>query len=123
MELANPDAILRCDPEMIRRAVSNLIENAWRYTDSGGQVKVSVSAHRGEAKLSVQDSGIGIAAAALPFLFDRFYRVDASRSSKEGGSGLGLSIVKAIVEGHGGHVSVASSAGAGSTFTVTLPSA
>lgn len=123
LELGNPDAILRCDPEMIRRAVSNLIENAWRYTDSGGQVKVSVSANRGEAKLTVQDSGIGIAAEALPFLFDRFYRVDASRSSKEGGSGLGLSIVKAIVEGHGGHVTVASSAGAGSTFTVTLPSA
>lgn len=123
MELASPDASLQCDPEMMRRALSNLIENAWRYTDTGGRVTVSVSAYRGEAKISVQDSGIGIAAAALPFLFDRFYRVDPSRSSKEGGSGLGLSIVKAIVEGHGGHVNVTSSAGAGSTFTLTLPSA
>lgn len=122
MELATPDIILRCDPEMMRRALTNLIENAWRYTDTGGQVKVTVSALRGEAKLSVQDSGIGIAASALPFLFDRFYRVDASRSSKEGGSGLGLSIVKAIVESNRGRVDVTSSAGAGSTFTLTVPS-
>jgi signal transduction histidine kinase len=117
----SPQITMRCDPECLRRAVSNLTENAWRYTEPGGNIVLSASSHPKQVRIAVEDSGIGIPAEALPHLFDRFYRVEGSRSRKEGGSGLGLAIVKGIVEAHGGKVSVQSSTGCGTKFTVTLP--
>lgn len=112
---------LRCDAEGIRRVVSNLLENAWRYTEPGGQIVVSASSGSNELVITVTDTGVGIPAEAQPHIFERFYRVEGSRSRKHGGSGLGLAIVKAIVDTHRGKVSVHSSPEAGSTFTVTLP--
>ena len=101
--------------------VSNLLDNAVRYTRPGGRVKVEISARNGDAKLSVSDTGIGIPARDLPRVFERFYRVDRARSRDTGGTGLGLAIVKHVAEQHGGSVEVVSELGRGSTFVVTLP--
>lgn len=103
------------------RAIANLLENALRYTESGGTVKVELKSGDGVFFMIVQDTGIGIPPENLPHIFERFYRIDKSRSRASGGSGLGLAIVKAIVEAHGGSVSVASKVATGSTFTLTLP--
>jgi len=109
------------DQEYLRRALSNLMENAWRYTESGGSVVVSGTKSADEAVITITDSGIGIPHEALPYLFDRFYRVESSRSRKDGGSGLGLSIVQTIIEAHHGRVFVHSELGRGSRFTIKLP--
>jgi len=107
--------------DSLRRMLANLLENALRYTESGGTVTVSLNNSGRNVRVSVQDTGIGIPLESLPHVFDRFYRVDESRSRAAGGSGLGLSIVKAIAELHGGKVEVESQVEQGSTFTVTLP--
>lgn len=113
--------IVHGDQEYLRRALSNLIENAWRYTETGGSVVVAGARSADEAVITITDSGIGIPQDALPHLFERFYRVDPSRSRKDGGSGLGLSIVQTIVEAHHGRVFVQSQLGHGSRFTIKLP--
>lgn len=105
----------------LERIMQNLIENAVRYSPAGENVTVRVSKHERHIQIEVIDTGGGIAPEHLPHLFERFYRVDKARSRAHGGSGLGLSIVKALVEAHGGSVSVASEVGRGSTFTVRLP--
>ena len=105
----------------LERIMQNLIENAVRYSPAGENVTVRVSKHEQQIRIEVIDTGGGIAPEHLPHLFERFYRVDKARSRAHGGSGLGLSIVKALVEAHGGSVSVASEVGRGSTFTVRLP--
>lgn len=105
----------------LERIMQNLIENAVRYSPAGENVTVRVSKHEQQIRIEVIDTGGGIAPEHLPHLFERFYRVDKARSRAHGGSGLGLSIVKALVEAHGGSVSVASEVGRGSTFTVCLP--
>jgi two-component system phosphate regulon sensor histidine kinase PhoR len=105
-------------------AFSNLVSNAVRYTPAGGMVEVGLAqAESGNWKLSVRDSGPGIAAEHLPRLTERFYRVDRSRSRDSGGTGLGLAIVKHVVQRHGGELRMESSVGAGSTFTIVLPAA
>ncbi|MBX9689010.1 MAG: HAMP domain-containing histidine kinase [Candidatus Obscuribacterales bacterium] len=109
-----------CSRENLHKILANLIENAWRYTNSGGSVKVSLTSEKLFAKIQVIDSGIGIAEENLPFIFDRFYRVDKSRSRQSGGSGLGLAIVRALVESKKGTVNVSSKVGEGSIFTVFL---
>lgn len=109
--------------EAIYRVISNLLSNALRYTETGGTVNISSSLRGKQVFIRVQDSGCGISAEAIPFIFDRFYRVDNGRARQDGGSGLGLSITKAIVESHGGNVTVASVVGSGSTFVVQLPHA
>lgn len=120
--------IAQCQPiavkvsqEGMHRIFSNLVENAWRYTETGGRVTLSVVVENSFARIEISDTGIGIPADCIPLVFDRFYRVDKSRSRASGGSGLGLSIVKALVDSHKGHVNVASKVGEGSTFTVFLP--
>jgi len=109
------------DADLIRRLITNLLENALRYTPPGGQVAASVEDGDGQVRITIADTGIGIGSDDLPRIFERFYRVDKARSSKDGGFGLGLSIVKWIAEAHAGGVTVESTAGAGSTFTVALP--
>jgi two-component system phosphate regulon sensor histidine kinase PhoR len=110
----------QADPDLIDQILVNLIDNAVKYTDSG-RVDVLLSAEGRELRLSVRDTGIGIAEEDLERIFERFYVIDKSRSRKSGGTGLGLSIVKHIAERHGGRVIVESVEGKGTTFTVSLP--
>lgn len=103
------------------QAVSNLIDNAVKYSDRGGTVRVRCRAEESAVKIEVEDEGCGIAAVHLPRLFERFYRVDPSRSRNLGGTGLGLSIVKHIAQAHGGSVEVKSEEGKGSVFGIRIP--
>jgi signal transduction histidine kinase len=115
-----PDGLrVEADATRLRQVMANLIENAVKYSAEGGQIVLTATAEAGEVTWTVRDTGIGIGAEHLPFIWDRLYRADASRSAR--GLGLGLSLVKAIVEAHGGSVAVSSTPGAGSTFTVRLP--
>lgn len=107
--------------DYLQRAISNLVENAIKYTADAGRVTVTASQASGQVIIEVSDSGIGIPPDDLARIFERFYRVDRSRSRAMGGTGLGLSIVKHVVQNHGGAVEVASKLGEGSTFTVRLP--
>ncbi len=111
------------DRERIGQVLGNLLDNALRHTPPGGTVTVGARpGERGLVTLSVTDTGEGIPAEHLSRIFERFYRVDAARDRAHGGSGIGLTIAKALVEAHGGRISVTSSGpGAGSTFTVLLP--
>lgn len=113
--------VVESDREAVERILRNLLENAYKYTDLQGQVNITCRPIGNFVQLVVEDTGIGIPEESLSKVFDRFYRVDKSRTRSSGGSGLGLSIVKAIVEGLGGEVSVSSVFGSGSTFTVSLP--
>ncbi len=109
------------DALRLKQALINLVDNAIKYNQTGGTVKISARAEGSQLVLQVQDSGIGISAADQQRIFDRFYRVDKSRSRSQGGSGLGLAIVKKIVEDHSGTISVESTPGQGSTFRMSLP--
>ncbi|AYY11418.1 HAMP domain-containing protein [Actinobacteria bacterium YIM 96077] len=109
------------DPERLRQALGNLLSNAIRFTPEGGTVTVYARGGDESASLVVEDDGPGVPEEHLPHLFDRFYRVEGSRSRETGGSGLGLAICKHLVEAHGGTIDVASTAGAGSVFTIRLP--
>lgn len=105
----------------LHHMLSNLVGNAISYTDAGGTVKVETSVSDNQVTLAVSDTGIGIPEESLPHVYDRFFRVDKSRSRQAGGSGLGLSIVKAIVEAHHGSIQAESQPGKGSKFSVVLP--
>lgn len=111
------------DRERVAQVLHNLLANAVRYTESGGRVRISITPAGSEARIEVADSGSGIPEDELPYVFDRFHRVDRSRSRTTGGAGLGLAIVKHLVEAHGGRVWVRSQPGAGSTFGFALPAA
>lgn len=111
------------DSALLKQAIANLIDNAIKYTNPVGTVTVSVKAVNGKVVTEVADTGIGIDKEHLPRIFERFYRVDKSRSRDLGGTGLGLSIVKHVVQAHGGEVSVQSEPGKGSKFTIILPQA
>ena len=115
------DVTVEGDPHQIDSAISNLVENAVKYSLEGGTVTVSVEPRDSAVAVDVRDEGIGIPAASLDRVFERFYRVDRARSRTTGGTGLGLSIVRHIVTNHGGEVNVASREGEGSTFTVVFP--
>jgi signal transduction histidine kinase len=109
------------DGSMLGRMITILLDNAIKYTPEGGAILVSVNTRNGCAELAVTDNGIGIPPDSLPRVFDRFYRVDGSRSQDDGSSGLGLAIAKWVVEAHGATIDVASTTGKGSTFTITMP--
>jgi len=117
------------DPSRIVQALYNLMANALQYTEAGGRVRVRVErklaedTKRSSVRISIADSGIGIAASDLPHIFNRFYRADSSRTRSGGGSGLGLAIARQIVSAHGGTIEVDSEQGRGTTFFVTLPAA
>ncbi len=121
IELGDPPPDLDVDPSRMRQVLANLVSNALQHTSTGGHVKLSAHRQGGHAVLSVADDGAGIPADALPHIFERFYRVDASRSEGGSGSGLGLPIARSLVEAHGGTITAESEAGRGSTITVRLP--
>lgn len=109
------------DADRLKQLMLNLAENAMKYTADGGSVCLGLSKTATEAHIKIADTGIGIAAEDLPYIFDRFYRVDKARTRVHGGSGLGLSIVKWIVDVHGGTMEVESEVSKGTTFYVTFP--
>ena len=110
------------DEDLLITALRNLLENAVAYSPDKTRVEVSVKLARGNAvEISVADQGIGIPERDLERIFERFYRVDPARSRATGGTGLGLAIVKHVTAAHGGKVTVVSTEGAGSTFTLRLP--
>ena len=120
LDCAVPDqSHLIGDIRMIQRMLSNLLDNAIKYTSSGGSVNVSVSENDRQLILSIKDTGWGISSSDLPRIFERFYRCDQSRSQP--GIGLGLSLARAIARAHRGDITVTSTVNQGSTFTVTLP--
>jgi signal transduction histidine kinase len=112
---------IQADARRIDQVLTNLLSNALRHTPAGGRIEVAIRNDTEELTITVADNGEGIPAEHLPYIFDRFYRVADSRSRREGGAGLGLAIVKQMVEAHGGRVSVQSTPGQGTTFTVSLP--
>jgi signal transduction histidine kinase len=110
------------DEDRIGQVLLNLAGNALQYTPSGGQVQITASRHKDDVWIAIADSGTGIPEEHLPHIFDRFYRVDKSRSRAGGGSGIGLTVAHHLVEAHGGRIWVESPGpGKGSTFTFTLP--
>ncbi|MFN8598465.1 MAG: GAF domain-containing protein [Anaerolineae bacterium] len=120
-QVAPHAAAVNGDPVQLRRVLDNLLSNATKFTPAGGSIAVRLSSADSSVTLEVSDSGIGIPADQLTRIFERFYQVDGSTKRRYGGVGLGLSLVKEIVEGHGGRVSVESEVGKGSTFRVVLP--
>jgi two-component system phosphate regulon sensor histidine kinase PhoR len=113
--------LLRGNESELHSIASNLISNAVKYTGAGGKVTVRWGRAAGGARLVVQDTGIGIAREHLPRLTERFYRADRARARAQGGSGLGLSIVKHALQRHGGRLEIESEEGRGSTFTAHFP--
>jgi signal transduction histidine kinase len=109
------------DPDALRQVFTNLFDNALRHTPPGGRIRVCGDLARGSVRLSVEDTGSGIASEHLPRIFERFYRVDPGRSRAEGGTGLGLAIVKHLVEAHGGRVEAESALGRGTTVRLMFP--
>jgi two-component system, OmpR family, phosphate regulon sensor histidine kinase PhoR len=115
------DLAAAVNSRLLEQALINLIDNAVKYSDPGARVEVFARGESQEVIVGVRDHGIGIEAEHLPRLFERFYRVDKGRSREQGGTGLGLAIVKHILQAHGGHATVESTVGNGSTFSLHLP--
>jgi signal transduction histidine kinase len=115
-----PDAALtiQCDPRQLESALTNLVENALKYTPAGGQVQVGATLVESNLSIWVKDNGPGIASEELPLVFERFHR---GRTAGEEGSGLGLPIAQRIVQAHGGQLTVVSQEGVGSRFSIILP--
>jgi heavy metal sensor kinase len=115
------DLAVKGDRMKLRQLFLNILDNAIRYTPSGGAVSSTLVRKNGFALVSISDTGMGIPAEDLPYIFDRFYRVDKARSRAEGGLGLGLAIANSVAKLHGGSIEVESQVGKGSTFHITLP--
>ncbi len=109
------------NPDLLHQAVTNLLNNACKYTPDGGTVELSLLRRSPWAIIQVKDSGIGIPPQDLPYIFERFYRIDKKRSRKTGGFGLGLAIAQQIAQVHGGEINVSSTFGRGSSFQIKLP--
>ncbi len=117
----DPDTHITADASLLEQAVSNLLDNAIKFSEPGDNVSITTTVSETDVVIHIQDHGIGIMKKHQPRLFERFYRVDKVRSRQLGGTGLGLAIVKHIAQTHGGHVSVESTVGDGSTFSIHLP--
>ncbi len=120
---AEPGVVATADPDRVEQVLTNLLDNALKFTPEGGRIRVSVRQEAQEAVVVVEDTGRGIPPDDLPHVFERFYRADRSRTRSSGGSGLGLAIAKHLVEMQGGRISATSTPGHGSVFAFWLPSA
>ena len=120
-EMDKPDAVLLFDPDRMEQVFTNLVDNALRHTPEGGEVRIIQRTGASGTVFDIRDTGVGISADELPFVFERFYKVDKARTRGRAGTGLGLAIVKNIVHGHGGKIEVTSKLGQGTTFTFFLP--
>lgn len=123
LESAGQAAEILGNGDRLTQLLLILLDNALKFTPAGGRITVGISRNGGEVILAVRDSGAGIAAADLPFIWERFYKGDKSHSRQEPGSGLGLAIAREIIDRHGATVEVASRAGEGTAFTITFPAA
>jgi signal transduction histidine kinase len=112
---------LEADPDRLTQVLRNLVRNAVAHTDPGDRVELSARALDGRLELTVSDTGSGIREDELDRIFERFHRLDKSRSRNSGGAGLGLAIARAIVEAHGGEIHAESAPGRGATFHIGLP--
>jgi heavy metal sensor kinase len=122
IEIVHEDqAVVLGDADRLRQLLVNLLNNAVQYTPAGGKIELSLDRRGDKAEITVRDTGQGIAPEDLPHIFDRFYRADKARSRTKGGSGLGLSIVRWVVDAHHGEIEVESTPGQGTTFRVRLP--
>jgi len=121
LQPAAQDVVAIADRDRLAQVLTNLLENAIKFTPDDGRIAVGWRAANGEVEVSVADTGAGIAEVDLPHVFERFYKADRARAATSGGSGLGLAITKHIVEAHGGRIRVSSEPGRGTTFTFTLP--
>ena len=114
-------AVVHGDQKRLHQAIFNLVSNAIKYSTAGGSIHIHVFDEAETATLIIEDQGIGISKKDLPLIFERFYRTDRSRNRKTGGAGIGLTIVKAIIQAHDGKINVESNEGCGSRFIVSLP--
>ena len=119
--LDHPESLVELDPDRIEQVFTNLIDNALRHTPEGGEVQIIQRTLDNGTQFDVKDSGVGISEEELPFVFERFYKVDKARTRGRSGTGLGLAIAKNIINGHGGKIDVYSKVGQGTTFTFFLP--
>lgn len=115
------DVMITGDEKRLHQVIFNLVSNAVKYSFDGGQIRILICDTETEAVLTVEDQGIGIAQEELTLIFERFYRTDRSRNRRTGGAGIGLAIVKSIVQAHGGTITAESAKGRGSRFVVRLP--
>ena len=115
------EEILYADPVLFKRAISNILSNALRYTKNNGKINIKIESTKEYLNISINDTGTGIGEEHLPKLFDRFYRVDTSRSSQTGGLGLGLAIVKSIMDLHKGNVNIQSTINVGTSICLNFP--
>lgn len=120
-QMKQNEVILEIDPNRITQVLSNLLSNALRYTQKQGNITIQIERKNDWLTLKIMDTGRGIKAEHIPYLFDRFYRADADRSRNQGGTGLGLAIAKEYIQLHGGNITVESEVGKGTTFTIQLP--
>jgi signal transduction histidine kinase len=120
-EIAADLPSIEIDPDRVQQTIGILISNALRYTPANGSIRVAAQSDRARVTIEVADTGSGIAPEDLPYVFDRFYRADKSRSRESGGSGLGLAIARSIVAAHGGSITARSDAGQGTTISIVLP--
>lgn len=121
IEYEKKDIQISCDKDKITQALVNILSNAIRYSNEGSTIVIEEKLKDDKLSISIEDQGLGISAEDLPYVFERFYRADKSRTRATGGTGIGLTIVKSIVTSHGGEVKVESELGKGSRFTIILP--
>lgn len=121
LQIEGSSCTVIADKDRISQVILNLLSNAIKYTKEFGQIKIRIDETESFGQFSIKDDGIGVSKEEQPFIFERFYRADKSRNRKTGGAGIGLAIVKSIVEAHGGNVEVESELGKGSCFYVSLP--
>jgi signal transduction histidine kinase len=120
VDVSNPSIEINADYDRLNQVLSNLLSNALRYTSPGGQITLHAETTQEGVRITVRDTGAGIPAEDLPYIFDRFWRADKSRTRTEGSSGLGLAIARQLVLAHGGTIRVESEVGKGTIFAIEL---